>query len=118
MNVNDFYKNISSYLDGDLRPSEMKNFEELLNNNPECKEKFESYKKMLDDLSNLEILKTSDDFLNKLHKRILPNLTNSSSYTNPKTLEDYFKISKKNIDTINSKTPLEDLLTEKASILV
>ena len=56
--------------------------------------------------------------LNKLHKRILPNLTNSSSYTNPKTLGDYFKISKKNIDTINSKTPLEDLLTEKASILV
>ena len=56
--------------------------------------------------------------LNKLHKRILPNLTNSSSYTNPKTLGNYFKISKKNIDTINSKTPLEDLLTEKASILV
>ena len=56
--------------------------------------------------------------LNKLHERILPNLTNSSSYTNPKTLGNYFKISKKNIDTINSKTPLEDLLTEKASILV
>ena len=56
--------------------------------------------------------------LNKLHERILPNLTNSSSYTSPKTLRDYFKISKKNIDTINSKTPLEDLLTEKASILV
>ncbi len=56
--------------------------------------------------------------LNKLHERILPNLTNSSSYTNPKTLGNYFKISKKYIDTINSKTPLEDLLTEKASILV
>ena len=56
--------------------------------------------------------------LNKLHERILPNLTNSNSYTNPKTLGDYFKISKKNIDIINSNTPLEDLLTEKASILV
>ena len=60
----------------------------------------------------------TNNSLNKLHKRILPNLTNSSSYTNPKTLGNYFKISKKNIDTINSKTPLEDLLTEKASILV
>ena len=56
--------------------------------------------------------------LNKLHKRSLPNLTNSRSYTNPQTVGNYFKISKKNIDTINSKTPLEDLLTEKASILV
>ena len=56
--------------------------------------------------------------LNKLHKTILPNLTNSGSYANPKSVEDYFKISKKNIDAIDSKTPLEDLLTEKASILV
>ena len=56
--------------------------------------------------------------LNKLYKRILPNLINSSSYTNPKILQHYFKISKKNIDTINSKTPLEDLLTERASILI
>ena len=56
--------------------------------------------------------------LNKLYKKILPNLINSSPYTNPKILEHYFKISKKNIDAINSKTPLEDLLTEKASILV
>ena len=56
--------------------------------------------------------------LNKLYKKILPNLINSSFYTNPKILEHYFKTSKKNIDAINSKTPLEDLLTEKASILV
>ena len=56
--------------------------------------------------------------LNKLHKRILPNLTNSRFYTNPKTIEGYFEIYKKNIDAINSKTPLEDLLVEKASILV
>ena len=56
--------------------------------------------------------------LNKLQKRLLPNLINSRTYTNPKTIEDYFKISKKNIDVINSKTPLEDLLIEKASILV
>ena len=50
--------------------SSIKWVEELLDNNPTYKEKFESYKKMLDDLSNLEILKTSDDFLDKLHKRI------------------------------------------------
>jgi|ETNmetMinimDraft_1059919.scaffolds.fasta_scaffold07168_2 tRNA threonylcarbamoyladenosine modification (KEOPS) complex Cgi121 subunit/molybdopterin converting factor small subunit len=56
--------------------------------------------------------------LNKLRKKILSNLTNSYSYANPKKIENYFKISKKNLDTINSKTPLEDLLAEKASILV
>jgi tRNA threonylcarbamoyladenosine modification (KEOPS) complex Cgi121 subunit/molybdopterin converting factor small subunit len=73
-------------------------------------------------------LRTSQNFLlisigenkslNKLRRKILPNLANSYSYANPKTIENYFKISKKNIDAINSKTPLEDLLVEKASILV
>ena len=56
--------------------------------------------------------------LDKLQKRILPNLINPFCNNNSKTLENYFNISKKNIDVINSKTPLEDLLVEKASILI
>ena len=70
MNVNDFNKYISKYLDGDLKPSDMKKFEELLKNNSECKEKFKSYQTMLNELSDLKVLTTSDDFLNKLHDRI------------------------------------------------
>ena len=56
--------------------------------------------------------------LDKLQKKILPNLINPFCNNNSKTLENYFNISKKNIDVINSKTPLEDLLVEKASILI
>ena len=70
MNVNDFDKYISSYLDGELRLSLMKEFEELLDSNSECKAKLESYKLMLKELSNLETLKTSDTFLDGLHDKI------------------------------------------------
>ena len=70
MNVNDFDKYISSYLDGDLKPSLMKEFEELLKNNPKCSKKLESYKAMLNELSNLEVLKTSEDFIEKVHQKI------------------------------------------------
>ena len=70
MNVNDFDKYISSYLDGDLKPSLMKEFEDLLINNSQCRDKLNSYKLMLKELSNLETLKTSDKFLENLHKKI------------------------------------------------
>ena len=70
MNVNDFDKYISSYLDGDLSLSDIEAFKRLLRDNSECKEKLESYQIMLDELSNLESLNTSDNFLNKLHQRI------------------------------------------------
>ena len=73
-------------------------------------------------------LSTNQDFLlicigkthslNKLYKKILPNLIHSNYSKHSKKLENYFKITKKNLNAINSKTPLEDLLVEKASILV
>ena len=44
MKISDFDKYICSYLDGDLKPSEIKEFEELINTNLECKERFEEYK--------------------------------------------------------------------------
>ena len=64
MNVNDFDKHISSYLDGDLSSSDTEAFERLLKDNSECKEKLESYQIMLDELSKLESFHTSDNFLN------------------------------------------------------
>ena len=85
MNVNDFEKNISNYLDGSLKPSKMKEFEELLKNNIECKEKLNSYKKMLKELSMLEDLSTSDNFMNELNKKI--NIANQ-----PKIIDKIQKI--------------------------
>ena len=70
MNVNEFDKYISSYLDGDLKSSLIKEFEELLKNNPQCSKKLESYKAMLNELSGLEVLKTSEDFIEKVHQKI------------------------------------------------
>ena len=70
MNVNDFEKHISNYLDGDLRPSEIEEFEGLLYSNTICKQKFEDYKKMLSQLSGLETFKISDNFAEQLNKKI------------------------------------------------
>ena len=70
MNVNDFDKYISSYLDGDLKPSLMNEFEELLKIDSQCREKLKSYKAMLNELSNLEVLKTSENFIDKVHLKI------------------------------------------------
>jgi len=55
--------------------------------------------------------------LNKLFQKILPNLINPFSNNNSVIIKNHFNISKESINTINSKTPLEDLLVEKASIL-
>ena len=89
MNVNDFDRYISNYLDGELNSSKTKEFEELLNNHAECNEKFISYKKMLNELSNLESIKTSEDFLDKLYQRI--NNVNSldDMPLQPKTIFGY-----------------------------
>ena len=81
MNINNFDKYISGYLDGELRESDVKEFEELLDNNPDCREKFENYKKMLDILSNIEV-KASKDFIDKVYEKvnnqsIQPNIQNT-----------------------------------------
>jgi len=57
-------------------------------------------------------------FLNKLHKRVFPYLVTPFSNCNPLALKRYFNISEQNINVINSKKPFEDLLVEKASILI
>ena len=69
MNVNDFDKYISSYLDGDLRESDIKEFEELLKNDAKCRRKFEDYKKMLNMLSSIEV-KASSDFTDKVYQKV------------------------------------------------
>ena len=56
--------------------------------------------------------------LDKLHRKILPNLNYPFLEDNSTFIKKYFRISDKNIKVINSKTPLEDLLCENAAILI
>ena len=88
MNINDFDQYISSYLDGELNESELSEFQKILRDNSECRKKLNNYKKMLDELSNLDILKTSDDFIDKLNNRL--NNTNEGALNQkPKNLFGY-----------------------------
>ena len=56
--------------------------------------------------------------LDKLHRKILPNLNYPFLEDNSTFIKKYFRISDKNIKVVNSKTPLEDLLCENAAILI
>ena len=87
MNVNDFNKYILSYLDGDLRDSDVKEFEELLKNDANCRKKFEDYKKMLNMLSSIEV-KASIDFADKVYQKVKEQET-IISHTPPKTIFGY-----------------------------
>ena len=57
--------------------------------------------------------------LKKLHSELKPYLNSKTfSKNNSQFLKKQFKISKKQIDSIYSKNPLEDLLVEKAVVLL
>jgi tRNA threonylcarbamoyladenosine modification (KEOPS) complex Cgi121 subunit len=57
-------------------------------------------------------------FLNKLYLHLKQFLSKKPySKNNQEFLKKKFKISKKQLDIVVSKNPLEDLLTEKAAIL-
>ena len=57
--------------------------------------------------------------LKKLHSELKPYLNSKTiSKNNSQFLKKQFKISKKQIDSIYSKNPLEDLLVEKAAVLL
>ena len=56
--------------------------------------------------------------LDNLHNLLKSNLTQINYAKNSKHLEKQFKITQKHLDAVDSKFPLEDILVEKASILV
>jgi len=56
--------------------------------------------------------------LNSLYHELLPISVNIFSKNNDLYLKKYFKITKKHVDSIYSKNPLEDILVEKAAILL
>ncbi len=56
--------------------------------------------------------------LNSLYKELLPLLVNLFSKNNELFLKKYFKITKKQLNSVYSKNSLEDILIEKAAILL
>ncbi len=57
-------------------------------------------------------------YLNELHSELIPHLNSKIISTNNSAfIKKQFKISKKQIDSVASSSPLEDILTEKAAIL-
>ena len=56
--------------------------------------------------------------LNSLYNELLPISVNIFLKNNDLYLKKYFKITKKHVDSIYSKNPLEDILVEKAAILL
>jgi tRNA threonylcarbamoyladenosine modification (KEOPS) complex Cgi121 subunit/molybdopterin converting factor small subunit len=55
--------------------------------------------------------------LNKLGGFLATHLVSIDYKKNSKSLQKQFKISKKHLDAVDSKTPLEDLMVEKAAVL-
>ena len=55
--------------------------------------------------------------LNLLYKELFPLSVNLFSKNNDLFLKKYFKITKKQLNSVYSKNPLEDILIEKAAIL-
>ena len=55
--------------------------------------------------------------LNLLYKELFPLSINLFSKNNDLFLKKYFKITKKQLNSVYSKNPLEDILVEKAAIL-
>ena len=56
--------------------------------------------------------------LDLVYDELLPMSINIFSKNNELYLKKYFKISKKHLDSIYSKNPLEDILVEKAAVLL
>ena len=60
----------------------------------------------------------SKTMLDKLYQKLKPITVEIFSKDNSSFLKKHFKITKKQLDSIYSKSPLEDLLIEKSAILI
>ena len=56
--------------------------------------------------------------LDKLYKKISPSVVEIFANDNSLFLKKHFKITKKQMDSVYSKNPLEDILIEKAAVLL
>jgi len=58
------------------------------------------------------------NYFNSLYSELSPLCVNLFLKNHESYIKKHFNISKKHIDSVYSKTPLEDILVEKASILL
>ena len=70
MNRYDFENHISAYLEGDLNEKEIKEFETIMNEFPDCKEKYLSIKSLISKINNLPKVKARDSFMDELNMKI------------------------------------------------
>jgi len=61
---------------------------------------------------------SNQKMLDKLYQKLTPLITEIFLKDNSSFLKKHFKITKKQLDSISSKNPLEDLLIEKGAILI
>ena len=70
MDSNNFERYIAAYIDGELTEQQKSEFEKLMDSHESCRIKFKQTSELLDDLASMPKLKTNDNFLSELHKRI------------------------------------------------
>ena len=70
MKCYDFEAQISAYIDGELKPTQRKDFTLHRQDCPECAGKLDDIVQMLQTLHELPVVQTSEDFMNRLQKKI------------------------------------------------
>ena len=70
MDKNNFQDFITAYLDDELSNDEKKEFENILNSNPQCKQQLDEVQNLISTLNSAPEHKTSSDFESKLYQRI------------------------------------------------
>ena len=70
MNRYDFEDQISAYLDNDLSIEETKEFEKIMDEFPDCREKYLSIRSLVSKINNLPKIKARDSFVDELNMKI------------------------------------------------
>ena len=70
MNRYDFEDHISAYLDGDLNTEEIKEFERIIEEFPDCNEKYLSVRSLISKINSLPKMKARDSFVDELNIKI------------------------------------------------
>ena len=68
---------------------------------------------------SLSLVMIQQGEFDKLHKTLVPFLNPNISFEdNHRFVQKQFRITQKHLDSVDSKSPLEDLLAEKAAVLI
>tara|TARA_Y100000994_G_scaffold119918_1_gene98549 strand:- start:9853 stop:10365 length:513 start_codon:yes stop_codon:yes gene_type:complete len=65
-----FEEHISAYIDGELSQEDKRKFEELINNDENCKKRYNEMSQIVSNLSLLPKLETDNNFINNLNQKI------------------------------------------------